>query len=106
MRTRQSWLEWKSRIADNVIIGVTMGITVILVVILASIALGNQQQNTLNAIRDVGRAQACVTALAIGPNGRDEGTVNGLCFIPNGVEPIDTNYDGHVNIVPSQNGGL
>lgn len=89
-------------VRDSVIIGVTQALTIVAIIAIFLIISGNQQQQALNDLRSSARAQVCELALKVHttPEGstRDEGATNSLCLIPNGIEPIDANGDGVVEV--------
>ena len=86
----------RTTLRDGVIIGTTQALILLLIIFGLTIFTGNQQQRSLNDIRSSARAQVCVLILPVGPEGRDEGAVNSLCLIPNGIQPVDANGDGMV----------
>lgn len=85
-------------IRAGIIIGVSQALVLILCVALITIFTGNQQQKALNDIRSATSAQVCVLLLPVDEHGRDEGQTNSLCLIPSGLQPIDANGNGRVEL--------
>lgn len=83
-------------IRDSIVQGVVAGATIIVTVIVLSIFMTNNQEESLNEIKQSNRAIACVLVLPVSDNGRIEADVNSLCLVPNGLEPGDWNKDGTV----------
>jgi hypothetical protein len=90
----------RSTFWNAVIIGLTQAVILVLLLVLASMLLGNQQQRTLVDIKAATRAQVCVLTLPVTSEGRDEGQTNAVCLIPNGIPPLDTNGDGAIDTDP------
>lgn len=54
-----------------------------------------------NALLGSNRASICVLVIPNPPDsGRDEGRVNSVCLIPNGLPAFDVNGDGDIELAP------
>jgi hypothetical protein len=74
---------------DGFIIGITMAVVLVAAVWLVVVLSGDPQ-----------RAIACELTLPITEQGRDEAVSNSRCLIPNGLDPIDSNLNGMVEVEP------
>ena len=92
-KPRRPWI-------DGLIIGTTQAIILILLLVILALVIPSQQQQSLDDIRASNRAIACVLLLPVGDTGRSEWQANSKCLVPNGLDPIDIDGDGQIEIQP------
>jgi hypothetical protein len=86
---------------DGIIIGSTQAIILLLLVVVLAYVIPSQQQQSLDDIRASNRAIACVLLLPVDAGGRSEWQANSKCLIPNGLDPIDIDGNGRIDIQPN-----
>lgn len=74
------------RVVDGLIIGAVQAVVLVVILIAATYALGNKQQESLNDIKAATRAEVCVLALPVSDKGRDDAAVT-RCLVNAGIEP-------------------